>query len=52
MTSEYGTSPSFHWSKRPEVMFRPHTLYIRDRIVRWAREPAFAMEVQDVIDAI
>ena len=29
-------------------MFRPHTLYIRNRIVQWAFDPAFAMMAHDV----
>ena len=33
-------------------MFRPHTLYIRIRIVRKVSEPAFAMKDQDVTDVI
>lgn len=52
MSSECGISQILHWSCRPEDMFRPHTFYIRNRIVRWAYDPAFAMEAHDVIDAI
>lgn len=37
---------------RPGVMFRPHTLYIRIRIVRWAKDPVFARMDQDVSDVI
>ena len=33
-------------------MFRPHTLYIRIRIVRKVSEPVFAMKDQDVTDVI
>ena len=33
-------------------MFRPHTLYIRIRIVRKVHEPVFAMRDQDVSDVI
>ena len=33
-------------------MFRPHTLYIRIRIVRKVFEPAFAMKDQDVSDVV
>lgn len=52
MSSKCGISQSFHWSYRPGSMFKPHTFYIRNRIVRWAKDPAFAMEAHDVIDAI
>ena len=34
------------------MMFRPHTLYIRIRIVRKVSEPAFAMQDQDISDVV
>lgn len=33
-------------------MFRPHTLYLRIRIVRWAKDPVFAMMDHDVSDVL
>ena len=33
-------------------MFRPHTLYIRIRIVRWAKDPVFAMMDRNVSDVV
>ena len=33
-------------------MFRPHTLYIGIRIVRWVKDPVFAMQDQDVSDVV